>query len=158
VSGRVPAGAAARTLTLRRTFGRPREEVFDAWTDPDALATWWGGAFAKTLSAAVDLRVGGAYRLTMQSGAQVAAVEGVYQEVELPERLVYTWCWDRPEIDGGRQSLVTVEFLDRDGGTEVVVTHEGIETEESFAFHMGGWTASLEGLRQVLPPAAETRS
>jgi uncharacterized protein YndB with AHSA1/START domain len=146
-----PPGAPARPLTLRRTFACPREEVFRAWTDPDALALWFGGALAETRSAAVDLRVGGAYRLTMQSGAQVAAVEGVYQEVAAPERLVYTWRWDRPDLEGGRQSLVTVEFRDRDGATEVVVTHEGLETEESFSFHEGGWVASLEQLGDVLP-------
>jgi hypothetical protein len=27
-----------------------------------------------------------------------------------------------------------------------VVTHSGIETDESFAFHERGWTASLEAL------------
>jgi uncharacterized protein YndB with AHSA1/START domain len=124
--------------------------VFEAWTDPDALATWFGGAIAETLSATVDLRVGGAYRLTMKNAAQVGSVEGVYREVEPPERLVYTWRWDRPEVEGGRESLVTVEFHDRDGATEVVITHEGIKTDESFAFHVGGWTASLEGLGEVL--------
>ena len=152
MSGEASARASARVLTLRRTFDRPREEVFEAWTDPDALVTWFGGALGKTLSAAVDLRVGGAYRLTMQSGPRVAAVEGVYREVEPPDRLVYTWGWDRMEIDDGRQSLVTVEFLDRDGGTEVVLTHEGIETKEGFAFYLGGWTASLEALESTLAP------
>jgi uncharacterized protein YndB with AHSA1/START domain len=151
VSGSVPAGAPARGLTLRRTYPCAREEVFAAWTEPDALASWFGGAVAETLSAAVDLRVGGAYRLTVQNGAQVGSVEGVYKEVTPPERLVYTWRWDRTEIEGGRESLVTVEFHDRDGATEVVVTHEGIKTDESFAFHVGGWTASLEELWQVLP-------
>jgi len=150
VSPDSPAGAPARSLKLRRTIARPREVVFDAWTDPDALMRWFGGALGQTLSAAVDLRVGGAYRLTMESGAQVGAVEGVYREVERPDRLVFTWRWDRLEIDGGQESLVTVEFRDHDGETEVVVIHEGID--ESLAFHVGGWTASLERLREVLPP------
>jgi uncharacterized protein YndB with AHSA1/START domain len=145
----VTAGRGAQALTLRRRFRCSREAVFEAWTDPDALSTWFGGATAKTLSAAVDLRVGGAYRLTMQSGEQIGAVEGVYREVTAPERLVYTWRWDRPGA-GGRQSLVTVEFHERDGETEVILSHEGLETDESLAFHEGGWTASLEGLEQVL--------
>jgi uncharacterized protein YndB with AHSA1/START domain len=135
---------------LRRTFASPREQVFRAWTDPDALLSWWGGALGKTLSAAIDLRVGGVYRLTMQSGPEIAVLEGVYREVEPPARLVYTWRWDRLDIDGGRQSLVTVDFHERGDATEVVVTHEGVE--ESLAFHEGGWTASLERLGQVVPP------
>jgi uncharacterized protein YndB with AHSA1/START domain len=147
----VPAGAPVSALTVRRTFACPREEVFEAWTDPDALVRWFGGALARTLSAAVDLRVGGAYRLTMQSGGQVGAVEGVYREVAPPERLVYTWRLDIP--GGAREALVTVEFHDREGATEVVITHEGLPTEESFEFHLGGWNASLERLGEMLSTA-----
>jgi uncharacterized protein YndB with AHSA1/START domain len=150
VTGPVDAHASARDVTVRRTFARPREDVFEAWTDPDALVRWFGGALAQTLSAAVDLRVGGAYRLAMRSGAQVFALEGVYREVEAPERLVYTWRWDGLDIDEGRESLVTVLFRDREGATEVVVTHEGIRTHESLVFHEGGWTASLEQLGELL--------
>ena len=145
-----PAGAQARPLTLRKTVAGPQEAVFRAWTDPDALAAWFGGELARTLSAAVDLRVGGAYRITLQSGDQVGAVEGVYREVARPERLVYTWSWDRPRAEGRRESLVTVEFFDRGEQTEVVLTHEGLETEESLAFHDRGWSASLKQLGQAV--------
>jgi uncharacterized protein YndB with AHSA1/START domain len=135
-------------LTLRRVIAGPRDEVFAAWTDPEALAVWFGGAVARTLDAAVDPRPGGGYRLTMQSGSQVATVAGTYVAVEPPDRLVFTWRWDRREIDGGRESQVTVEFRDRDGATEIVLTHEGIDTEGSWAFHTHGWTASLERLAE----------
>jgi uncharacterized protein YndB with AHSA1/START domain len=142
--------AAAQALTVRWTFDHPRTDVFAAWTNPDALATWFGGALAKTLSAAVDLRVGGAYRLTFQAGSDVIALEGVYREVEVPERLVYTWRWDGLDIDGGRESLVTVEFREHDGATELVLIHEGIEADRSLVFHESGWDASMRELQQVL--------
>ena len=154
MTGGPAARTTARTLTVRRLFPSPREKVFEAWTDPEALVTWWGGELAQTVSATVDLRVGGAYRLTMRSRGQVFALEGVYEEVEPPARLVYTWRWDGLEVDGGRRSLVTVEFHDRGGATEVVVTHEGTGTTNSFAFHQGGWTASLQRLGQVLEPGS----
>jgi uncharacterized protein YndB with AHSA1/START domain len=149
-------GESPRTLTLRRTFARGRADVFDAWTVPGALATWWGGSLARTLHAEIDLRVGGAYRLEMQSGARVFALEGVYRVVERPERLVYTWRWEGIGIDRGRQSLVTVEFHDESGATEVVVTHEGLEADESLTFHDAGWAASLDRLGAVLVPGEAT--
>jgi uncharacterized protein YndB with AHSA1/START domain len=149
VTPSVRAGAPARAVTVRRTFGRPREMLFEAWTDPDAVVTWFGGALAKVLSASVDLRVGGAYRLTIQADEQVGALEGTYREVDPPERLVYTWRWDWPGIQD-RQSLVTVEFHERDGGTEIVITHEGLVTDEGLRFHEDGWTVSLERLAKVL--------
>jgi uncharacterized protein YndB with AHSA1/START domain len=71
--------------------------------------------------------------------------------VDPPERLVYTWHWDGLDIDGGR-SLVTVDFHDRGGETEVVITHEGLDADESFTFHDAGWTASLERLGAALAP------
>lgn len=137
----------SRAVTVRRRFPHPRDEVFAAWTDPAALASWFGGAAAKTLSAAVDLQVGGGYRLTVQSGSHVAAVEGAFLEVEEPERLVYTWRWDR---EGSEESIVTVEFLEAPGGTDLVLTHEGLENGASLVFHDGGWRASLEQLGAVL--------
>jgi uncharacterized protein YndB with AHSA1/START domain len=142
--------AAARTLTVRRELTCSQEDLFEAWTDADALATWFGGPAAKTLSVAVDPHVGGAYRMTMQRDGEVGAVEGVYLEVEPPERLVFTWRWDRPEIEDRRESVVTVEFIDRDGSTEVVITHDGIKTESSFAFHVAGWTTVMERLEPYL--------
>ena len=141
--------APARTVSVRRQIARSPADVFEAWTDPDALVTWWGGALARTLSAAVDLRVGGAYRLTMQSGSQVFAVEGVYREVAAPDRWVYTRSWDGLDVESG-ESLVTVEFQARDEGTEVVVTHEGLQTEAGLSFHDRGWTSSIELLAHTL--------
>ena len=32
----------ARELTLIRIFDAPRSLVFQAWTDPELLAKWWG--------------------------------------------------------------------------------------------------------------------
>ncbi|MBV9076768.1 MAG: SRPBCC domain-containing protein, partial [Methylobacteriaceae bacterium] len=29
-------------FTIARTFGAPRSRVWRAWTDPDALARWFG--------------------------------------------------------------------------------------------------------------------
>ena len=141
-------------LTVRRTIARGRADVFRAWTDPDAIVTWFGGALARTLSADVDLRPGGAYRLAMESGSHRFALEGVYRVVEPPERLVYTWRWDGLDIDGGRQSLVTVEFLELGDATEVVITHDGVETDGSVRFHDSGWRTSLERLAAVLAPGA----
>ena len=137
-------------LTVRRSFAFPREKVFDAWTNPKSLAVWFGGAAAKILSAAVDLRPGGAWRLTVEAGGEVGAIEGVYRDVDPPARVVYTWRWDRADGSPGRESLVTVDFVEQDGGTEVIVTHEGLRSEQSLSFHSGGWTASLEELAQLL--------
>ena len=83
----------ATALRMERTFDASRDAVFDAWTNPEVLRRWWAvGPDWETPLAVVDLREGGAYRLTMRdpgSGME-HTVGGTFREVRRPERLVYT--------------------------------------------------------------------
>jgi uncharacterized protein YndB with AHSA1/START domain len=109
-------------LELRHTFEFPREEVFDAWTNPAALVSWFGRP-REAVSATVDLRIGGGYRLAIAAEEQIVTVRGLYLEVDPPQRLVYTWRW---EVDGYPESVVAVEFHDLGGKTEVLLTQQRI--------------------------------
>jgi uncharacterized protein YndB with AHSA1/START domain len=103
----------------------------------------------ETPLAEVDLRVGGRYRIHMRGpdGTEFHA-SGIYREIEPPRRLVYTWTAETtPDV---RDSVVTVEFHARGGGTEVVLRHEGLPTEESRERHGEGWNGCLEKLAGVL--------
>ena len=75
----------------------------------------------------LDLRAGGRYRLEGNDRRRPWRVGGPYLEVTPPSKLVYTWSWDNDPALGdplGRDTLVTVEFIERGSETEVVVTHE----------------------------------
>jgi len=99
------------TLRLTRAVPAPRDAVFRAWTDPEALRRWWAPAEGMSLPAAeVDLRPGGRYRFTMRNAkGEEFHLTGVYREVRPPERLVYTWRWEGTERDGDGETLVVVE-------------------------------------------------
>ncbi len=140
---------AAIGLRIERTFEAPREEVFDAWTNPEVLRRWWAaGPDWDTPSAEVDLREGGRYRLSMRNpeSNETHAVGGEYREVRRPERLVYTWAWEG-ESPEPSETVVTVEFTGREGATDVVLLHEGFSSAESRAAHEHGWNAVLENLQ-----------
>jgi uncharacterized protein YndB with AHSA1/START domain len=142
------------TLRLERAFDAPAEDVFDAWTNPEVLRRWWAVSPAgRTPVAEVDLRVGGAYRLSMEDpeAGTLHTVRGKYREVRRPERLVYTWAWEEGG-DGptGHESTVTVEFLGEGERTTVVLEHSGLESPESRDRHIHGWDACLEMLRARL--------
>ncbi len=141
---------AQTTLQLTRTFAAPREKVFRAWTDPQEVKRWFHPPGYETPSAEIDLRVGGKYRLGMRKlpDGEVFYLSGTYREVRRPERLVYTWQWEaEPELG---DTLVTVEFHDRGGSTEIVLTHELFPTEKARQEHEQGWGGGLDNLGKIL--------
>ena len=146
-------------LRLERAFAAPAAEVFEAWTSPEVLRRWWAAAPGwETPSAEVDLREGGRYRLSMKDPERgdEHTVGGKYREVSPPTRLVHTWSWegDPEEMAGSADSVVTVEFHERDGTTNVVVTHEGFASDQIRDMHVHGWEACIANLSsRVLTPA-----
>jgi uncharacterized protein YndB with AHSA1/START domain len=135
------------TLRLVRPFAAPRERVFAAWTSSEALRQWWWPAqFATQISC--DLRVGGTYRFEstgLPEGRNIA-VSGTFREVDAPRRLVYTWQWDGETAT----TLVTVELHERDGGTELVLTHTPFDNEEERANHHQGWDDCIDRIEAFL--------
>ena len=138
-------------LTLRRTYAASRERVFRAWTDPEEIKRWWGPPGTATPDAEVDLKPGGKYRFTMRSlpDGEPYFLVGTYREVIPPERLVYTWTWEGTSMEV-KDSLVTVQFHDRGGSTEVVVTHELLPSDAARERHTKGWTGCFDRLQAFL--------
>ena len=89
------------SLKVTKTIKAPRERVFAAWTQPEHLHKWWGAheSFSAPI-AEVDLRVGGKYRFGMlEPGKDAPYVSyGVYQEVVEPEKLVFTWAFEKMPV------------------------------------------------------------
>lgn len=136
------------SLIIRRVFEASRQQVFAAWTTPDLLKQWFrpGEGFSVPL-AEVDLRVGGRYRLGMlpPDEAEIIAVSGEYKEIQIPEKLVFTWAWES-EAPETEETLVTVEFFERGDRTEVVLSHERFPHPGVRDQHVAGWEGCLTGL------------
>jgi uncharacterized protein YndB with AHSA1/START domain len=144
-------------LRLSRRFHAPRAEVFDAWTNPRVLERWWAARDGwEGWKADVELRPGGAYRLSMRDAVsgELYTVFGEYTEVRPPERLAYTWTWEgEPEImRGSERSLVVVDFLEAGDATEVLLTQRGFAGTQIRDLHAEGWQGCLDSLgRRVFP-------
>ena len=134
------------SLKLTRRINARREEVFEAWTDPEILKRWWAPEGTTMTSIEVDPRVGGAYRIGIISAeGEQMYVAGKFVAVERPSRISYTWAWD--EDDGpGHESLVTIDFADSGRETDVTLTHERLANEQSRDNHRHGWTSILNNL------------
>jgi uncharacterized protein YndB with AHSA1/START domain len=139
------------TLRLERRFPAPREKVFRAWTQPEALKKWWCPSGWTPTEIEVDLRVGGSYRIGMRQrpGGSPVYVRGEFVEVRPPERLVYTWRWDGALADM-RETRVTVEFRDAGQATEIVLTHENFPDPQAWHQHRMGWIAACDRMERIL--------
>jgi uncharacterized protein YndB with AHSA1/START domain len=146
------------TLILTRLLKAPQELAFNAWTSPEYIQQWMQPEPGMVVPmASMDLRVGGKFRIQMKNpeGEFFTAV-GEFREVKPPERLVYTWDWEKDgsgeefgEVEG-KQSLITVEFLKRTEGTEFVLTHTRLATVESRDSHARGWSRIADSLARFL--------
>jgi uncharacterized protein YndB with AHSA1/START domain len=113
--------------TIRREVRLPESpgEVWDAVTQPDRLAAWFGA------DAELELRPGGPVRFRWNDGTQR---RGLIEAIDPPQRLVFRW----RELAGTGLELRVgeisrVEFhLEPDGqGTRLTVTETpGMATEE----------------------------
>jgi uncharacterized protein YndB with AHSA1/START domain len=139
-------------LEMRRTIRTSREKAFHAWTDPGQLRQWFAVAEGFTTPIAeVDLKVGGRYRLGMKApgDSPLLIVGGVYQEILPPEKLVFTWQWESASPDE-LGTLVTVEFYEREGVTEIVLKHERFKNVMQRDKHREGWVGCLDQLERLL--------
>lgn len=135
----------AGTLEVTRVIAADLKTVFDAWTQPEHIKKWSAPEGMDVPISEVDLTVGGRFHLQMRNAeGSTHNARGIYQEIDRPTRLVYSWEWDEHPDHG--QSLITVEFKAVDGGTEVTMVHSGLPDETSVTDHEGGWTSCLNRL------------
>jgi len=137
------------SLEIKRFINAPRARVYAAWTDPEQLKQWWGPEGVQTRKFEADPRVGGKYRwdLLNQEGEEMS-VFGEYRELIPGKKIVFTWKWDDDEAWENKSSTVTIELSDRDGGTEIKLTHVQLPSEESRNRHNEGWGSVIDRLEK----------
>lgn len=141
-----PTVATRPSLTLARRINAPPEKIYAAWTEPKNLIRWFGPASVKpgSMSAQIDARVGGSYRIRFDTEAgEHHDVGGIYRDVQPNRRLVFTWAWhSTPE----RESLVTVTLKPDDAGTLLTLHHEQFFDQSARDGHERGWSELLDRL------------
>jgi len=140
--------AVTPSLTLVRRLKAAPDRVWAAWTTPELLAKWFGPHHTRVEAARVELRPGGALNVVLrEDNGDRHEIQGEYQVIEPPERLVLAWNWaSTPE----RVSRVTVRLRAVPEGTELTLTHDRFADEATATRHTRGWTESLERLLALL--------
>lgn len=147
----MPNHGNRHTVTLTRRFAAPRERVFAAWTERAHVAAWFGPTGVTCTIHQWDARPGGAYSLTMhEADGDDMPLAGEFREISPPERLVITWVWGKGGM-AGRETLLTLEFEDDDGGGTVLrLRHDLLPDAEWADKHELGWTSCLDALEASL--------
>lgn len=154
-------------LVFSRVFEAGRELVFKAWMDPAMMAKWWGPHRFTNPVCEMDVKAGGAYRITMRGADGTEyPMHGVFLEVDAPRRLVMTDVVDehpeewqemfnryRNAKDGDRGFSGVVEVAFEEVGknrTRVTITNRfEAAADRDAIIKMGaveGWSQSFEKL------------
>src|SRR5215470_4122299 len=116
----MPAKNRSNEIKITRIYDAPVAAVWDAWTDPDQVAQWWGPRGFTLTTHSKDLRPGGTWDYTMHGpdGTDYPNL-AQYHEVEKNALLVYDHggSKDRPPL-----FRVTVRFEEIQGKTKMDMT------------------------------------
>ena len=154
--------SAGRQLTMTRGFQAPKALVYDAFTQPEQLAQWWGPKGFTTTVKQMDVRPGGIWHYCMSSPEWGDAWGlATYQEVSPPDRLVYRDAFSNPEGTVNQDlpvSVNNVSFTEDDGRTTLtIVTDFASEEDLQKVLEMGvveGITSQFERLDELLAEGA----
>jgi uncharacterized protein YndB with AHSA1/START domain len=144
-------------LKVKRTFQAPIEKVFAAWTERGHLEKLMcRDATNDPRYIAFDMRPGGTNKMEIRiRDGSVYHQHMTFREINPPEKLVFTWGWQKFSAAGTKleeqdETLVTVDFRAQGNRTELLLTHEGFQNAEQCERHRRGWTTCLEMLEKAL--------
>ena len=136
-----------RTLTLKRTFNAPIKLVWEAWTQPEHVALWWGPKGMEINVVEHDFRVGGKWKYTMEmpDGNEFIS-DGVYSVIVELEK-IFSSANFKPMTEGVEIQALFEENGDKTNFTFNVVhpTEEYCKQQEKMGF-MNGWGSVFDRL------------
>jgi len=140
--------ASNRTLTIERTFNAPIALVWEAWTQPEHIAQWWGPKGMKTNVISHDFQEGGSWKYSMQmpDGSEFIA-EGIYTEI-IKHKKILSSADFKPMTEG-----VEIQALFKAIGNQTNFTFSVVHATEAYCKQqekmgfMNGWGSVFDRLK-----------
>lgn len=156
------------TTRIRRVLHAPRDRVYAALIDADALPRW-------KVPREMTMRIhefsgveGGAYRISLtytapdragKTTAHTDTYRGRFARLVPGELVVEVDEFETADPSLAGPMTITISLADaEDGGTELVATHEGLPSGVAPADNELGWRESLERLAELVERPTPPRS
>ncbi|MGI9529292.1 MAG: SRPBCC family protein [Acidimicrobiia bacterium] len=132
------AASTPERLEVSTVIDRPQPAVWEAFTNAEALATWW------SQEATVDPVVGG--EIIARWPSLEWTMRGRYTELEPHDVVAFTWSWDHEPDTPERQ--VRIVLSPDAAGTRLTLTHGDYSPTdaEERSGHLEGWKNFLPSL------------
>ncbi|MBY0576926.1 MAG: SRPBCC family protein [Gallionellaceae bacterium] len=152
------SNAADCEIVISSVFDAPRELVWEAWTNPEHVAQWWGPNGFTTTIEKMDFRVGGVWEHVMHGpDGNDYPNSCMFHEIVKPERIVFSQRGHREGGPGthfvatwtfealGKQTRVTMRgVFDTPAERELVVTEFGaIEGGKQTLARLAGYLSKV---------------
>jgi uncharacterized protein YndB with AHSA1/START domain len=142
-----------------RHINAPRSAVYRALLDAGAIAKWRVPAGMSSHVHELDAREGGAFRVSLtydaptgtgKSAAHTDTYHGHFVNLVPDERVVEVFEFETadPELRG--TMTMTTTLTEADGGTDVLVVHEGIPDSVPVADNELGQRMALDNLARLV--------
>jgi uncharacterized protein YndB with AHSA1/START domain len=124
------------------------ERVFQALTSNEVTKWWVRPGVFDTREWKGDVRPGGRFTASGTGRGQPYTLDGEFTQVDAPRKLVHTWhLGGTPDAAA---TTVTYELEPRDGGTHVMLRHDGFPSTEAAANTRIGWETSFDALAEEI--------
>ena len=143
---------ADNNVSLHRVLAASPENVYRAFTEPAAMASWLPPYGYVCTVHEMNVKVGGTYKMSFQnfSTGNSHSFGGKYLELKAGELLKYSDKFDDPNLPGEMTTTVTLRKVI--GGTEIKITQVGIPEAIPAEMCYMGWQQSLDKLTRLVEP------
>jgi uncharacterized protein YndB with AHSA1/START domain len=144
---------------VSRRIAAPRAAVYRALTDPDAIAQWRVPDGMRSQVHEFDTREGGRFRVSLsylqpgaagKSAGHTDTYHGHFARLVPDEQVVEVLEFETADPGLAGQMTMTTTLTDADGGTEVLVVHDGVPDSVPPADNETGTRMALDHLARLV--------
>ncbi len=144
--------STGNTIQLDRVLTSTPEKLWRAFTQPDAFARWLPPNGFTGHVHAIDVKVGGSYRMSFTNFTTGGEMffRGKYIELKPNECVAYTARFDDPNLPGEMTTRITIKPVSV--GVEIHAKQSGIPAMISTEACYLDWQESLRHLARLVEP------